>query len=141
MLKRMGPRTDPWGTPWVVVRAGEEWFSMDIYVVRLVIKDISHASVMIPISYRRLISMQRLIVSKEADKSTNAVIVFNECEMLDRLVKLSSETGSDFTNSVVLLENKLSKMTGNVSIGDLGHLVDLVRPSNLAHNECFFFAS
>ena len=43
MLKRMGPRTAPWRTPWVVMRSGEEWFPMDINVVRPVIKDISHA--------------------------------------------------------------------------------------------------
>ena len=40
----MGPRADPWGTPWVVVRDVEEWFSMDIDVVRPVIKDVSLAS-------------------------------------------------------------------------------------------------
>ena len=32
---------------------------------------------------------------------------YNECEMLDGMVKLSSETGSDFTSSVALLEKKL----------------------------------
>ena len=61
----MGPRTDPWGTPWVVVQAGEEWFSMDIDVVRHVIKDVRHSSAMsvIPMSCRRLITMKSLIVS------------------------------------------------------------------------------
>ena len=60
----MGPRTDPCGTPWLVVRAGEEWFSMDIDVVRPLIKDVSHASAMsvILISCRHLISIQWLIV-------------------------------------------------------------------------------
>ena len=38
---------------------------------------------------------------------------------LDGLVKLSSDTSSDFTSSVSLLEKKLSKITGNVSIGEL----------------------
>ena len=44
----------------MVVRAGEEWFSMDIDVVRPVIQDVSHESAMsvLPISCRRLISMQ-----------------------------------------------------------------------------------
>ena len=32
----------------------------------------------------------------------------NECERLDVLVKLSSETGSDFTSSVALLEKKMT---------------------------------
>ena len=47
---------------------------MDIDVVRPVIKDVSHVSIIavIPISCRRLISMQWLIVSKAADKSSNA---------------------------------------------------------------------
>ena len=47
---------------------------MDINVVRPVIKDASHASTMlvIPISCRRLISIQCLIVSKPVDKSSNA---------------------------------------------------------------------
>ena len=49
--------------------------------------------------------------------------------------------GSDFTSSVALLEKKLSKMKVNVPIGELGHLVDLVRRGNLAHNECVLFAS
>ena len=59
MLKRMRPRIS-----WVVVRAGEKCFSIDINVVRPVIKDASHASTMlvIPISCRRLISMQWLII-------------------------------------------------------------------------------
>ena len=59
MLKRMGPRTDPWGIPWVFVRAVEEWFSMDIDVVRPVIKDINHVGAMfvLQISCRCLISM------------------------------------------------------------------------------------
>ena len=59
MLKRVGPRIDHWGTPWVFVRTGEEWFSMDIYVGCPVIKDVSHVGAMsvIQISCRRLISM------------------------------------------------------------------------------------
>ena len=44
---------------------------------------------------------------------------FNECERLDGLVKLLSDTGCDFTSTVVLLEKKLSKMTGKVAIGEL----------------------
>ena len=60
-----------------------------------------------------------------------------------------SDTGSDFTGSVVLLEKKMSKMTDNVSIVELSHLVefylvgveDLVRSSNLAHDKCVFFVS
>ena len=60
-----------------------------------------------------------------------------------------SDTGSDFTSSVVLLEKKMSKMTDNVSIVELSHLVefylvgveDLVRSSNLAHDKCVFFVS
>ena len=65
MLKRMGTRTDYWGT---------SWFSMDIDVVLPLIKDVSHASAMsvILISCRRLISMQWLVVSKLADKSSIA---------------------------------------------------------------------
>ena len=70
----MCPRTDPWGTPWLGVRAGEEWFSMDIDVVRPLIKGVSHASDMsaILMSCRRLISMQWLIVSKAENKASNA---------------------------------------------------------------------
>ena len=62
------------GNTVVVVRAGEEWFSMDIDVVRPLIKDVSHACAMyvIPISCRLLISIQWLIVSKAADKSSVA---------------------------------------------------------------------
>ena len=43
------------GNTVVVVRAGEEWFSMDIDVVCPLIKDVSHARAMyvIPISCRR----------------------------------------------------------------------------------------
>ena len=50
---------------------------MDINVVRPVIQDLSHASAMsiIPISFRRLISMQGLIISKAVDKSSNASIL------------------------------------------------------------------
>ena len=45
-----------------------------IDVGRPVIKDVSHASAIsvIPISCRRLISMQWLIISKATDKSSNA---------------------------------------------------------------------
>ena len=58
----------------MVVRAGEERFSMHIDVVRPLIKDVSHASTMsvISISFRRLISIQWLIVSKAADKASDA---------------------------------------------------------------------
>ena len=97
LKKRMGPRTVPWRTPWVVVRAGDEWFSMDINVVRPVIKDVNHASVMsvIPISCRSLISMQGLIVSKEADKSSNAskepcLLSRFECRLLEILASAVS---------------------------------------------------
>ena len=53
MLKRMGTRT---------------------LIFKPLIKDVSHASAMsvIPISCRRLISMQWLVISKEADKSSIA---------------------------------------------------------------------
>ena len=58
----------------MVVRAFEVWFSMDIYVVCPVIKDVSIASAksVIPISCIRLISIQWLIVSKAVDKASNA---------------------------------------------------------------------
>ena len=39
---------------------------------------------------------------------------FNECEWVDGLVKLSSDTDSDFTSSVALLEKEMSTMTCNV---------------------------
>ena len=35
----------------------------------------------------------------------------------------------------------MSNITVNVSVGELGHLMELVRPNNLAHSKCVFFAS
>ena len=73
------------------VLAGEEWFS--IYVVRPVIKDVSHESAMsvIPISCRRFISIQWLIVSKAADRYSNSS---TEPCLLSRFDNGSLEIGS-----------------------------------------------
>ena len=83
---------------------------------------------------------EELIVSRSMVLSEDVGVTkrFDECEWVDVLV---SDTGSDFTSSVALLEKKMSTMTCNVSIGELGYLVDLVRSSNLAHSKCVFFAS
>ena len=55
---------------------------------------------------------------------------------------LSSDIGRwCMARSVTIFDKKLSKITGSVSMGELGHLVVLVRPSNLAHSRCVFFAS
>ena len=54
----------------MLVRSVSRWI---LDLVHPVIKGVSHASVMsvIPISCKRLISMQWLIISKAADKSSN----------------------------------------------------------------------
>ena len=60
----------------MVVVSGEDWFSMEIDVVRPVMNDVSQSNAMpvIPISCRRLMSMSWLIVSKAADTSSSASI-------------------------------------------------------------------
>ena len=68
----------------MLVRTGEEWFSMNIDVVRPVMKVANQASAIsvIPISCRRLMSISWLIESKAAYKSFRASI---EPYLLSRL--------------------------------------------------------